>query len=528
MPRYDLMHWSVRVRDQQAAYARSVPAAPEMPPPAVERPRKQHIARPKPPRDEDAEHLLRLCREGRLFDLQAWIVAGRPLTVPAHYRHTPLHVAVDTGFHSLIELLLRHENDQAVKDDVLKQACWRGQRAVMELALEHGASVNAVPFQDVIETWDRAVVQMFVTRGADLVTNAPFARAFKARIKAALGIFLDCKRARPDLADELQRQADMALRQACQDDDLKWVSLLMWLGANPRSKGPATEDLDGPDEFKDAEYQRSALQIACSGRKPEILKRLKPDPAVDDLRELMTAAASWSVTPQTVAYLVRLGADVNDKVDGGSTVLDRCLNSFGWKEAVLDNWYAKTTVPTSRLGSSLEALRFILDKGARWTPDDRSIADTRRALYRVEGDAIAVVVDLLQTHQACDEAILNALVRTPKMRSVLAEVARRRAGTERRTQPVDRTRRLRPARQPAAPTPPVRRFPPSRYDRERLYEEVWAEPTQKVAQRYGVSDVAIAKACTLLDIPKPPRGYWARKAAGQTLPERPPLPKYDR
>jgi hypothetical protein len=30
-----------------------------------------------------------------------------------------------------------------------------------------------------------------------------------------------------------------------------------------------------------------------------------------------------------------------------------------------------------------------------------------------------------------------------------------------------------------------------------LYEEVWTEPTQKVAQRYGVSDVAIAKACWL-------------------------------
>ena len=66
----------------------------------------------------------------------------------------------------------------------------------------------------------------------------------------------------------------------------------------------------------------------------------------------------------------------------------------------------------------------------------------------------------------------------------------------------------------------------SRYDRERLYEEVWTEPTQKVAKRYGVSDVAIAKACALLNIPKPPRGYWARHAAGRKLPKRPPLPKY--
>jgi hypothetical protein len=46
-----------------------------------------------------------------------------------------------------------------------------------------------------------------------------------------------------------------------------------------------------------------------------------------------------------------------------------------------------------------------------------------------------------------------------------------------------------------------------------------------VAKRYGVSDVAIAKACALLAIPKPPRGYWAKKTAGQELLARPPLPK---
>lgn len=116
MPRYDLMHWSVRVRDQQAAYARSVAPAPPVAPPAVERSSKPRVARPKPPRDEDAEHLLRLCHEGRLFELQAWIAAGRPLKVPSSYRRTPLHVAVDTGFHSLIELLLQHESDEEVKD----------------------------------------------------------------------------------------------------------------------------------------------------------------------------------------------------------------------------------------------------------------------------------------------------------------------------------------------------------------------------------------------------------------------------
>jgi hypothetical protein len=33
------------------------------------------------------------------------------------------------------------------------------------------------------------------------------------------------------------------------------------------------------------------------------------------------------------------------------------------------------------------------------------------------------------------------------------------------------------------------------YDREKLYEEVWNESVTIVARKYGVSDVAIKKAC---------------------------------
>ncbi len=489
----------------------------------IAQPSTPRSLRSKPPRDEAAEHLLRLCREGRLFELQEWLAAGRSLSVPAHYRQTPLRIAINTEFHSLIEFLLRHESEQSAKDDVLKDACWRRQLPIMQLALEYGASINAVSFQDVIETWDRDLVQIFVERGADLVTNAPFAHAFKARIKAVLGIFLDCKRARPDLIEELQLQLDAALRQACQDSDLKWVSLLMWLGANPRCKGLATEDLDSATVFEDAGMQ-SALQIACGSRVPEILKRLKPDPAVDDLRELMTAAASWHTTPECVAYLMRLGADINDKVDGGSTALGRCLSNFGWTEAVWEYGSRSVAIPIARLREPLEALRFLLENGARWTPDERLIADTRRSLYRLEQEATVIVLDLLRKYRACDDKVLDALIGTPKMRGILKAVVGWR--TEDKRQGVSKSivskRRSFPSKTGAR----VRNVLSSRYDRERLYEEVWREPTQKVAERYGVSDVAIAKACALLNIPKPPRGYWARHAAGQKLPKRPPLPKY--
>jgi len=40
-------------------------------------------------------------------------------------------------------------------------------------------------------------------------------------------------------------------------------------------------------------------------------------------------------------------------------------------------------------------------------------------------------------------------------------------------------------------------------------------PTVKLAKEFGVSDVAIAKMCKRLDVPKPPLGYWRRVETGQ-------------
>ena len=57
----------------------------------------------------EAKHLLRLCKLGRLFDVQNWIASAISLCVPDDLRTTPLKVALDSGFHSLVELLVRNE-----------------------------------------------------------------------------------------------------------------------------------------------------------------------------------------------------------------------------------------------------------------------------------------------------------------------------------------------------------------------------------------------------------------------------------
>ena len=65
----------------------------------------------------------------------------------------------------------------------------------------------------------------------------------------------------------------------------------------------------------------------------------------------------------------------------------------------------------------------------------------------------------------------------------------------------------------------------TRYDREELYGEVWKEPVSVVAKRYGVSDTALAKVCRRLNVPLPPRGYWAKLRAGVSV-SIPALPEF--
>jgi hypothetical protein len=63
--------------------------------------------------------------------------------------------------------------------------------------------------------------------------------------------------------------------------------------------------------------------------------------------------------------------------------------------------------------------------------------------------------------------------------------------------------------------------------RQQLYDRVWAEPVDTVANEFGLSNVGLGKVCRRHNIPVPPRGYWARKAAGQKMRQTPLPPSKD-
>jgi hypothetical protein len=64
----------------------------------------------------------------------------------------------------------------------------------------------------------------------------------------------------------------------------------------------------------------------------------------------------------------------------------------------------------------------------------------------------------------------------------------------------------------------------TRVQRDTLYVEVWQEPVSVLAEKYGISDVALAKIGRKLNVPLPPRGYWARVRSGYRD-TKPALPK---
>lgn len=169
-----------------------------------------------------AKELIALCRAGRLYDIEKWIADGKLLYISAATkrgrRRSLLEIAVETGFHSLVELIAKHEVSQSAKDAALGDSVSSRRLDLVELLLVNGADLKSVPLEDVLLTWEPKLIRYFLDQGADPVDGQPFAKAFGAKVRTALRAYVDYKRAHPELALQLQEQLDCALRHFCSEE----------------------------------------------------------------------------------------------------------------------------------------------------------------------------------------------------------------------------------------------------------------------------------------------------------------------
>lgn len=370
------------------------------------------------------DSLTALCRAGRLFEVQEWIETGKPIAMPKELRpgsarRYPLRIAMDTGFHSLVQVLL--EAGAPIREgayDALEHAVNLRRADLAALLLAHGADVSSVSMRFVVEMWQAEIVDLFLANGASLAHDSPIAWGLIHKIRPVLGLVKRYASDRPDL----MRQAELALRHHVLEGSGKWVALILWAGADPCARGPARlGELDVEEE--DWDYL-SAVELALSYGQLDILKskKLRAAMALNHAEPgRLLEQACHAADHQPLSLLLELGHEPGRLRDGGTAVIGRLLDSMSWGFPFtrMGTWSgsdAQAGIDSSRARERMKMLHMIVAKGAKWLPlDEQAIRDARRCLLRMAPAYVLEFVWLMQFYKAARRRDVQELLRTSAM-----------------------------------------------------------------------------------------------------------------
>ena len=198
------------------------------------------------------------------------IASGKPVNPPPPpakkaRKKYPLQVAVEKGFHSLVQILL--EAGAIIQDgsfNAFEKALNEKRLDLLKLMVAHGVDINSVEMIYVFDAWDPKIIEYFIEQGADVETGYPLAEALCWKVRTALGVFKRHKDRFPSFQDQL----NMALRHHCKEGNLKWVSLLLWAGADPYDKGTLSPNEEPDPDGEDL----NALEYAALYEHTDIFK----------------------------------------------------------------------------------------------------------------------------------------------------------------------------------------------------------------------------------------------------------------
>ena len=369
---------------------------------------------------EEIKPLIKLCKEGKLFEIQAWISEGKPVNPPlppekGNRRKIPLEIAISCGFHSLVQVLL--EGGAAIEEprySALEQALSNRRLDLVKLLVEHGADIHSVDMTWVFDTWDPKIMEYFIENGADAETGYPLAWAFISRIRTSLGIFKRYK----DRFPSFKEQVNIALRHHCKEGNLKWASLMLWAGGDPYARGPEV-----PDGEPDPEEDWNALELAAFHGHFEVfgLKQILLDPSRPDTQHLLRSVC-YSGNAKLLKELLDTGFNPVDQENGGSSLIQYLIQGMGWSLDI--NPFKddrKKNIDTSRTREKIKMIHMLAKHGAKWVPNDRSeIADARRSLLRLSPDYTMEFIWIMTKYNACKREDIAQLINSPKMRILLS------------------------------------------------------------------------------------------------------------
>lgn len=302
----------------------------------------------------ELKEFVSLVRTGKLFAVQDWLKT-KEYIFANEWRKSPLLVAVESGFHSMVEVLLTAGVTQQEKDTALEHAVYAHRMDLVTLLVTNGAQPSTISFFDILYSGHPFIIRLFEERGADMISGTPIFNALKRCNRYALSL---CKRY-ISTAPGIQEQADMALRYHAEKGNAKWVSLMLWAGANPRSA---------------PEGETSALEIAVRHGSNDVLKPLLRLIQGSDLNQLIVPACLSGRIHLIKDFLAR-GADPNTEV-ADSNCLSLLLGWLGWR--------VKRDACSKEAFGLLECINVLLSAGAKWdasTATAVEIRSVRQAFY---------------------------------------------------------------------------------------------------------------------------------------------------
>ncbi len=207
---------------------------------------------------EKLAELHRLCREGRLYDVERWIKFGRPLQlapgtpVRPRPRSSALEIALEDGNHALVLLLLLNGYDPNLEPQSPLDLALRTRRSdLLDLVLESGADPHRVSLSDLFDSYSTELMERFRTMGVDLTASHELASAL-AEHTSNKPLYGFCKRHR-EHDPKIQKELNMALVNQVEQGNEKGVLLCLWAGADPHAPAPSLRypgwvDEDGGDD----------------------------------------------------------------------------------------------------------------------------------------------------------------------------------------------------------------------------------------------------------------------------------------
>ena len=366
---------------------------------------------------DEIKPLIDMCKTGKVFEVQHWIAAGKPINPPLPEkgirRKRPLEVAIDRGIHSLVQVLLEAGTDM---DDpgynALEHALFERRLDLIKLLVNHGVDIHSVAMILVFESWDPKIIEYFIEQGADVETDSPLATALCWKIRTALGVFKRHKHQYPSF----QEQINIALRHHCKEGNLKWVSLMLWAGADPYAKG-----LDSPGEEPDPDEDISALEYAALRGHLDIfkLKQIRLDPKHPIANDLLQYAC-WPGKADILKLLIEKGFSPKDCPYSGTSLIQSCLRNMSWS---VDFFYRnkKRDLDSTRSREKIKMIHMLVKAGAKWMPEDRYVInDARREFLKMTPDYTLEFIWIITKYNASTRKNLEQLVRTPTIRALVA------------------------------------------------------------------------------------------------------------